>query len=375
MSSTIYWNHAGTSWPKPACVIAAAERAIRADPADWADTFDAAHRRVAAFFRVDDPARLLLTPGCTSALALGVTDHAWKAGDCVVTSGLEHHALHRPLAMLAEQGVEVEVLPRSSSEPIVLEALEALLRRGRVRMVALSAASNVTGELLPVARAIELAHEHGALAMIDGAQVAGWRDLDLPDLGADLFAFAGHKGLQAPWGIGGLYVAPGVNMRSPAATCEVPVGGGAPACATMPGYCDGGSVDRIALAGLAAAADWLSDPARAERLPRARAVLASLREVVATIPGVRIHGPADVSAGMPTLALTFERATPAALGRALADRGIVAGTGLQCAPLAHQTLGTAPDGVLRLSAGPGTTLAEATETAEAIRELVATNGQ
>ena len=85
----------------------------------------------------------------------------------------------------------------------------------------------------------------------DGAQIAGWFDLDLEQLGVDFFTFAGHKGLQAPWGIGGLYVAENTSMKCPNASCEFDPSKRSE-FGTQPGYCDAGSVDLIALAGLAA---------------------------------------------------------------------------------------------------------------------------
>ena len=129
----------------------------------------------------------------------------------------------------------------------------------------MTAASNVTGDLLPVPEIVTLAHEHGALALIDGAQVAGWMPLDVAALDVDLLAFTGHKGPHAPWGIGGLYVSERVQMASPNAVCELPVGGGA-TCAPMPGYCDVGSVDRAALAGLEAGLRWLAAAEQSDRL-------------------------------------------------------------------------------------------------------------
>ncbi len=372
-----YLNQAGTSWPKPAVVREAVSRALEAPPEAWGAEFDAAHRRVAEAFGVRDPGRLLLTPGCTSALALGVADLPWRAGDRVVISAFEHHALHRPVRKLEGLGVEVVVLPGAAGEPVVLDALELELARGDVKLVAATAACNVTGELLPVLEMATLARAHGARMLVDAAQVAGWIPLDFEQLGLDLLAFAGHKGLQAPWGIGGLIIAPEVAMDVPEAVCTLPAAAPrdadearAPGCSPMPGYCDGGSVDRAALAGLAAALDWLAAPERAERLPRARAGIARLTDEVRGIAGVRLHGPVDPAAKLPTLALTLEGRTPAQLSAALMERGVVAAGGLQCAPLAHATLGTAPDGVLRLSLGPSNDANEVEEAATALRDVL-----
>jgi selenocysteine lyase/cysteine desulfurase len=120
----------------------------------------------------------------------------------------------------------------------------------------------------------------------------------------------------------------------------------------MPGFCDAGSVDRAALAGLAAGLHWTASPERADRLVVARKRVSQIARAVAEIPKVRIHGPVSSEARMPTLAITVGGATPGELADALAMRGVIVSGGLQCAPLAHETLGTHPDGVLRISVGP-----------------------
>ncbi len=347
-----YLNQAGTSWPKPEAVHAAVARAQAAAPDAWRAAFHAAHAAVAAHFGVADRNRLLLTPGCTAALAVAIADHPWQAGDRIVLSHLEHHALHRPATLLEAQGVEVVRIGRAPDGPLDLDALARVLADGRVRLVAMTAACNVTGELLPFEEIVRLAHAHDALCLLDGAQVCGWMDLDLPALGVDLFTFAGHKGLHAPWGIGGLYVAPHVATTTPAAACEVPAAGEAAACATMPGYCDVGSVDLVALAGLHAGIDWLAAPAQADRLPRARAQVERITATLEARAGVTLLGVREPARRLPTIAFTVAGRSSAAVAAALRDEGLLVGSGLQCAPLAHEALGSGPDGAVRISLGP-----------------------
>jgi selenocysteine lyase/cysteine desulfurase len=315
------------------------------------------------------PERLLLTPGCTSALALAVADLPWTAGDRVLVSSVEHHALVRPVNALAARGVEVAEVPRAADGPLDLDALAHELARGGVRLVAMTAACNVTGELLPLAEIARLAHEHDTLVLIDGAQVTGWLPVDVTALGIDLFAFAGHKACQAPWGIGGLFVAPHVAMTTPAAACALPTSGKAPGCAPMPGYCDGGSVDRVALAGLAAALDWLDAPAEEERLPRARTQVERLARALEERPGVRLYGARAPESRLPTLAFTSAHRKTSVLADAFAHAGVTVAAGLQCAPRAHEALGTAPDGVIRLSVGPTTSEREIEDALAAIERL------
>ena len=349
----IHLNHAGTSWPKPDAVRSAAVRSLAAPPETWSEDLARDHAAVCRALGAPDPSRLLITPGGTSALAIGIADHPWSRGDRVLVSAWEHHALQRPVQLLANFGVEVEVLPGRTGEPVDLEALDRSLARGGARLLAFTAACNVTGELLPVREMVDLARRHGVPSLVDAAQVTGWLDLDMASYGADLVAFTGHKGPQAPWGVGGLYVAPGVTLASPNASCELPAGDAAP-CSPMPGYCDAGSVNRPALAGLAAGFAWLAEPERADRLAVARDRIGGLQERLAGFRSVHIHGDPDPARRMPTLAVTLDDHDPSYLERALRERGVAVSGGHQCAPVAHASLGTERDGVVRISIGPTT---------------------
>ena len=371
---SVYFNHAGTSWPKPDCVDRVISKAVKTDPYSWPEQFDRARQRIIDYFHVPDPTRMLITPGCTSALSIAIGDQAWFPKDVVLTSSFEHHALHRPLFKLTEIGVDLEVLPRTESEPLVLEVLENRLRAGGVKLIAISAASNVTGELLPVEETIRLAREHGALVLIDGAQVAGWSDIDIPLMDADLFCWAGHKALHAPWGIGGLYVAKEVCLNSLSSECETSEedeGEGAwHGCSSMPTYCDAGSANVWAMIGMAAALDWLDEPAQANRLEHARGLTAQLYDALAAMADVFVYGPQDPQLRMPTVAFSTRKMLPAKMGQALRRKGIISGYGLHCSPLAHRKMGTGPHGLVRLSCGPLNTQEEIAYVIESISQIV-----
>ena len=232
----------------------------------------------------------------------------------------------------------------------------------------MTAATNVTGDLLPTKDIIRMAHRHGALALVDAAQTAGWLPIDVTALDADLLCFAGHKGPHAPWGIGGLYVNPRVRMNVPSAQCEL---GAERACDPMPGYCDVGSVDRSSLSGLAAGIAWMEAEVAGGALGIARDRIAQLEAVLRELPGVRLHAKSAPSERMPSLAFTVRDLGVGQLGAALEAEGIVASPGLQCAGLAHESLGTAPDGVLRLSLGPSLPAAALDEAAWILRRVLA----
>lgn len=345
----IYLNSAGTSWPKPPGVREAVASALAQDPSGNGDLLRGSRETICRFLGIAHPSRLVLTPGCTSALAVALEDLPWEDGEAVVTSSLEHHALARPVRRLAgSRGVIHHQAPRGSGGPIDLDFVESRLKAGRARLVAVTAASNVTGELLPVDQLGGLAHRHGALLLVDAAQTAGMLPLDLERGPADIVTFAGHKGPLGPQGVGGLWARPGVTFRSPAATCEIG-SGAAEACSAFPGSCDVGSVNLPGIAGLAAGMAWLerSRPGDPGRIPRDLA--RRLVEGLAGMPGVTVVG----AAGAPRTATVSIRMESLPVAKAEAffrERGLIVRAGLHCAPMALAALGV-PGGTIRISFG------------------------
>ena len=348
---------------------------MAASPAQWPQRFEEAHQAVAEFFGVSQREQILFTPGCTSALAVGISDAIIPDGQRVLTSRWEHHALHRPLLKLASTGVRVEQIPTGRSKltqghvsPIDLDWLEQEVARHDVGLIAVTAACNVTGELLPYDDVIRIGHRYGSMVLVDAAQIVGWQTVDLPRLGADMVAFGGHKGLQAPWGIGGLYLSDRARMVCTSASCELPVAGPSESNRdTRPGYCDVGSVDQFALAGLHAAIRTLRLQNPETHLDNGRRQIQRIRTNLEQVDQLRIFGPPEPNQGMPTLALAVSGYSSSELASRFMRHGLIVGSGIHCAPLAHQTLGTNDSGLVRLSVGLGQPDEEIDDTIDRLR--------
>ena len=366
MDHLIYLNHAGTSWPKPGVVRHAAAAVFQASPKDWPELFADSHSAIAAHYAT--PAdRLLLTPSCTAALSLAIADLPWLAGERIITSSFEHHALQRCVEKLAGVGVESTRLPPAEHALFDLDALQQELQRGHVRLLAFTAACNVTGLLAPIEEAVALANDYGVSTMIDGAQVAGWKSYDFVGLGASFFTVAAHKGPQAPWGAGALYVAPHVTMNCPLATCSATA---IDEISLMPGYCDAGSANLAAIAGWAAACEWLQAPEREFRLNSAQQMAGQLATGLRDLPGVRLLHDVDAGQKMPTVAMLLEGQSSQEVAEALRSLGVIVSGGFQCAPMAHAQLGTESSGVVRFSLGPTTSTDDIAQTLERVTHLV-----
>lgn len=347
-SQSVFLNQAGTSWPKPAPVRDAVATSLTLDPGGWESAFSEQHDGVARAFGVRSE-EMLLTPGGTSALAAAVSVIPWAPGDSVVTSAMEHEALAVPLRALADRGIARVVIPRAGSGPIDLPMLERRLRGGDVRLVAVTAVSNVTGERLPIEDIVDMAHEYGSLCLIDASQWVGWERLDLRALDADAVAFAGHKALHGVWGVGGLYLGPSLPSI---------------------GWCDVGSVDRSALAGLVAALDWLEHPGQRDRLSRCNGYADQLVTFLRAHESVTLHGRCSDQWRLPVVAFTSSSATPDLIASRLRAQGVWVSGGHQCAPEAHRALGTDPEGVVRCSFGAGNTEADIRALLDALGPLL-----
>jgi cysteine desulfurase/selenocysteine lyase len=293
-----------------------------------------------------------------------------RPGDRAVTTSLEHNAVARPLHALAERGSEVTRVDCAPDGTLDLDDLDRALRRGPVRLVAMCHASNVVGTILPAREAARLAHEHGALFLLDAAQTAGVLPIDVIEMGIDLLAFPGHKALLGPTGTGGLYVAPGVRLS--------PLRQGGTGTRSeeeqqpgeLPEALEAGTLNTVGIAGLGAALRYLAQrgqPAiRAHEVALTTRLLDGLKE----IPGLRIHGTGDAARQVATVSLSLEDWEPVDVAAALdSSFGIAVRSGLHCAPLAHRTLGTFPRGTVRLSAGHFTTDHDVDQALAALRKL------
>ncbi|HEY1797964.1 MAG TPA: cysteine desulfurase [Stellaceae bacterium] len=208
----------GASAQKPAAVIDGLAEFYRSDYANVhrgvyglsqrsTDAFEAARETARAFLNAADEREIVFVRGATEAINL--ISHAWggknlKAGDEVVISDLEHHSNLVPWQMACERaGATLRVAPTDETGEFDLSAFEAMLSP-KTRMVAVTHVSNVTGTMMPVETITRLAHQHGALVLVDGCQAIPRMPVDVRAIGCDFYAFSGHK-VYGPSGIGVLY--------------------------------------------------------------------------------------------------------------------------------------------------------------------------
>jgi len=354
----IYLNNAGTSWPKPKEMNIAMTGFQELSPLDWNNAYKKNMHVISDFFNVQPSiGEFLFTGSCTAALALAMGEFSWKAGDKLLISSLEHHALGRWFHLLQlQRGIIGIQIPRSESSPLDLNVLEDELKKG-ARMVAFSMASNLTGEILPYKEIIDLTKRYGTKCLLDGAQLAGIVPIDLTALKPDFFVFAGHKGTLGPQGIGGLYLANSIQMDCPNAVCEINLGN-SPKYNT-PSFCDVGSLNMAAMYGLSAGLNWHVKKGWEFLQHRRIELTARLRSGLSQLEDIRILGNESNDHTSGAVAVHSDKHDLALLHKVLLDRHkIVTSFGYQCAPMAHETMKSDDTGALRISVGPETTMEE-----------------
>lgn len=379
----IYLDNAATANPKAPGVAEAMVRSLtdlNANPGHGGhhlavkatlEVF-AARSALARLFGVPDPARLVFTAGATAALNQAITGSLPDGGGNVICSTWEHNAVLRPLYAWARRtGGTVTVLPAGPRDPLEPADVAAAIRPDTA-LIVLTAASNVTGALLPVAEVGEIARARGIRFVVDGAQAAGHLPLRLADLPFDLWACPGHKGLLGPQGVGVLYVRPGLDL-------EPLLYGGAGFDSERreqpeeaPERFEAGTLNTPGILGLGAAARHLLEQDLPALRQREVALQERLLSGLRAIPGVRLHGAAAPEAGVGVASVTIAGWTPSEAADAL-DRqfGICVRAGLHCAPQAHAALGTSSGGTVRFSLSPATTAAEIDAAIGAVAALAA----
>jgi cysteine desulfurase family protein len=383
----IYLDNAATSWPKPPEVLHAMTAFLECaggNPGRSGHRLSIAAGRIiystrellAELFHVSDPMRVIFTQNVTHALNLALTGFVHK-GDGVVTSGMEHNSVMRPLRALENSGVRLTVVSCDKCGCVDMDAMKAALIPG-TRLVTVAHASNVTGTVQPLAEIAELTHQAGALLLVDAAQTAGVFPIDQPGLGIDLLAFTGHKGLQGPPGTGGLVLGDRIQTED----LQPIVRGGTGSRSEheeqpelLPDKYESGTPNGPGIAGLGAGVSRLLKQGVEARQAHEASLTDALVTGLQNIPGVTVYGPCDPQRRVAVVSFTIAGMYVSEIGLRLDDDfGVLCRVGLHCAPAAHRTIGTFPEGTVRLSPGPETTIEEIQTAIAAIARIAQPNG-
>jgi cysteine desulfurase family protein len=377
----IYLDNAATSFPKPEAVYQALDRFARND---LANPGRAGHKMALAaeralddcrhllnqFFHGEGPERFVFTLNCTDSLNMAFKG-VLADGDHVITTDLEHNSVSRPLRKMELDGrISLTRIKADAGGTIDTDDFRKALT-SRTRLIALTHASNVLGTIQPVAEVGQIARGHNLLFLVDAAQTAGTVPIDVQVMNIDLLAFPGHKSLLGPTGTGALYVSPRVQLR---AWREGGTGGDSSnetQPKELPYFLEGGTPNVLGVAGLAAGVKFVQEKGLDELHTHEMKLIDRLWRRLDEMPGYQVFGHRDLACRVSTISFRAESLPAAEIGGILDQAFEVAvRPGLHCAPYIHRSLGTFPDGTVRVSPGPFNTEADIDHLAHALAEII-----
>lgn len=378
----VYFDHAATSFPKPPEVVSAmvaymervgsnVGRGGYASAYEAAGTVLAARERLCALLGGPDPRNVIFTLNVTGALNM-ILKGFLRPGDHVLVSAVEHNAVMRPLVQLSRAGVAFDRIPCDGEGALSPDALDGLVRPN-TRAVVLTHASNVAGTIQPVAQVGAFCRAHGLRFVVDCAQTAGMEPIDMASMGIDALAFTGHKGLLGPQGTGGFLITDAFAKE-----LDPLISGGTGSFShletvpeLLPDRFEAGTLNLPGIYGLHAALGFLEETGIGAIRARERAMTARFLEAVAGDGRIRVAGPRTAEGRTAVVSLDFPGRDNAEIAFRLdSDYGIMTRCGLHCAPNAHRTLGTYPQGTVRFSFGYGNTEEEIDYAADAVGRIL-----
>jgi cysteine desulfurase family protein len=378
----IYLDNAATSFPKPESVYRALDHFARHDLANPGRAghkmalaaeraLDDCRHRLNQLFHGKGPERFVFTLNCTDALNMAFKG-VLTEGDHVITTDLEHNSISRPLRQLELDGrISLTRLQADGGGTIDPDAIRQAITP-KTRLIALTHASNVLGTIQPIDVVGKMARERNLLFLVDAAQTAGVVPIDVEALQIDLLAFPGHKSLLGPTGTGALYVGP----RAKVSAWREGGTGGDSSSETQPRqfpyFLEGGTPNVLGVAGLAAGICHVSETGLDKIREHEVALTERLWKRLDEIGGFQVYGHRDPRRRVGTLSFRSESLPAAELGGILDQAfDIAIRPGLHCAPYIHRSIGTFPEGAVRVSPGAFNTEEDIDALASALAQIQA----
>ncbi|MDD2484041.1 MAG: aminotransferase class V-fold PLP-dependent enzyme [Eubacteriales bacterium] len=327
--------------------------------------------KLCRFFGFDKESNVVFTPNITYSLNI-LANGLLHRGDHVIISSMEHNAIARPIEFAKQRGVSVSIAACDEKGRLDIKTLSDLVRP-ETKAVMMLHASNVCGTILPIEEIGKLCSEKGIFFVLDSAQTAGVLPINMKEMKIDALAFTGHKGLLGPQGIGGFLLS---DQVSEAMSSVFQGGTGSHSDSLimpefLPDKFEIGTLNLPGILGLSAALDYVEevgiDTIRKKELDLMKPFLQEMLE----IDQVKVIGIPGLLGRTAILSLDFQGKDNAEIAYRLDDEyGIMTRCGLHCAPLAHQTLLTFPQGTIRFAIGHKNTEEEIEYAINAIRTLL-----
>lgn len=382
MDKKIYFDNGSTSWPKAPGVAEAMSQllqngAFNINRGNYEGAYEVesvvyeTRELLADLFHCPNSRNVIFTPGITHSLNYFIKGFL-KSGDHVIVSGLEHNAVMRPLHQMTGKAVTYDVAPTDIEGIVHPQDVEALIRP-ETKAVIMTHASNVCGTVVPIREIGAICEEHGIFFVVDSAQSAGTIDVNMQECKIDFLAFTGHKGLLGPQGIGGFLISDKLNAQM-----DSYIAGGTGSISDsyempehLPDKYESGTMNLPGIIGLHAALKHIQEVSletiHAKKMALAEYFISKIKDM----PGVRIAGKQDMNDRVAVVAVDFTQWDNAMVAFDLEQEyGIMTRVGLHCAPLAHKTLNTYPQGVVRFAFSASNTKEEIDTCIDGINKIL-----
>lgn len=381
VQNLIYFDNAATTWPKPRQMIEAMahyNREVGGSPGRSGHRLSIEAGRIifetreilAELFHINDSLQVILTKNATEALNIALFG-LLQPGDHVITTSMEHNSVMRPLRALESRGVSLSIISCAPQGDLSPDNIRKAIRIN-TKMILAVHASNVTGTILPIHEISLIAKESGAIFCVDAAQTAGAVPIDVQQYGIDLLAFSGHKSLFGPQGTGGLYIRKGLEKD----VRPIMMGGtGSRSEFQMqpdfiPDKYESGTPNTIGIAGLGAGVRFVLAEGVSKIRQKEMNLTSRFVDGLSTFPGVKIFGPSAAMKRTAVVSFMLANISPSEAALELDEHfGILCRPGLHCAPSAHRTIGTFPEGTIRFSFGYFNTEDEIDSALKSLRNL------
>ena len=277
----------------------------------------------------------------------------------------------RPLVQLKERGISFSRIPCDNEGNLILSETENLICP-ETKLIIMTHASNVSGSIMPIDKIGKICQKHGLKLFVDSAQSAGALPIDMEEMHIDALAFTGHKGLMGPQGIGGFILKEEmVNLIEPlisggtgsiSHTEDIP--------SFMPDRFEAGTLNIPGIIGLREGLLFIKNTGTAAIREKEATLTKRFLDKIKALASVKIAGPKDILNRCSVVSLQIDGKDSALISDALdTEYGIMTRVGLHCAPSAHKTLGTYPEGTIRFSFGYFNTEEETDAAVRALEKL------
>ena len=378
----VYLDNAATTFPKPKQVVDAMYNYMlniggNAGRGNYSNSLQSnrclydARETICNFFGYDNPSNVIFTNNVTTSLNMLIKG-LLKPGDHVITSSMEHNSVIRPLIdCKISIHIDLDIVNADSKGFISIDDIEKSIR-SETKLVIITQASNVTGSIQNIKQIGKLCKDNGIFFIVDSSQGAGVLDINMKLIHADAIAFTGHKSLLGPQGIGGFIIDDNLNKN-----CLSILQGGTGSLSYsleqpdfLPDKFECGTHNLPGIVGLSESIKFINSIGLNEINEHNKYLLKHLLNGLMNISGLKVYGDTSGDNSTTCVSINSDSLDASELGYLLENEGIKTRCGLHCSPLAHKTIGTYPNGTVRLSLSYFTTKTDIEYTLKSINKII-----